>query len=145
MRSPKHYFDKRLDLFLHIVSEIGDNYGVATLLCVAASVLNSHHCFVFLLVLSMSVGLVCNLKSLYNEARPFFLVEHLNPRKCSLEHGDPSAHSLVAVAVYATFFFLLIKQYKIGVDKQRVIWTSYVLYCITLGFSRVYAGVHSYN
>eukprot|EP00347_Sterkiella_histriomuscorum_P011264 403373119 len=139
------YFNKNLELFLHIVTEVGDSYGVAFFIALGVTVFSREKAFVFLLGQAASSGLVCQLKSVYNEARPFFVVDNLHPKKCSLEHGDPSAHTMVFVTMHSTLVFLLSKQYEIHGSKKKLMWIVYKIFCGVLGFSRIYAGVHSYN
>lgn len=84
------------------------------------------------------------LKSINNEARPFFVAD-LKPYKCRLEHGNPSGHALIVVALYATFLDLFIRQYPKLRNSKIQIWFVYVLFIAFIGFGRIYNGVHTHN
>jgi membrane-associated phospholipid phosphatase len=84
------------------------------------------------------------LKSLNNEPRPFF-VSDLKPYKCRLEHGNPSGHTLIVVALYATLVEALIREYPSLRRNKIKVWSIYVLVAGFIGFGRIYNGVHTHN
>ena len=72
-------------------------------------------------------------------------MEDIKPFLCRLEHGDPSGHSVMVVAIYATLSQIYIREYRITGIKKKVIWGLFYAIVIAVGFSRIYNGVHTYN
>ena len=95
------YQSKTLDTISLIITELADKYFVTIAISIVCNTLSTHKTFILVLVASTSTGLVNLLKSVFQEPRPFFL-EDIKPFLCRLEHGDPSGHSVMVVAVYAT-------------------------------------------
>ena len=90
------------------MSEFGDKYAIAVIIGVSYNTLELPKSFIVNLSSLSSVALVCLLKSIYHEARPFFIAD-IKPYKCALEHGDPSGHSIIVAAVNYTFLKLAIR------------------------------------
>ena len=84
-----------------MVSELGDKYGISFLMSIAYNIMDLPKSFTIAITTAVGQGLICMLKSVNNEARPFFVAD-LRPYKCRLEHGNPSGHAII-VALYATF------------------------------------------
>lgn len=102
-----------LDLICGITSEFGDKYAIGMVLCLGFNVLDLPKSFIMTLATATSQSIVCLLKSINNEARPFFVAD-IKPYKCRLEHGNPSGHAMTIIALYATTLELVIRQYKLG-------------------------------
>jgi membrane-associated phospholipid phosphatase len=88
-------------------------------------------------------------KMAYSEPRPYFVDTEIMPHGCSAEYGNPSGHSLFA----AGFLFFLFLDVFESADKkfERTSW-QYVVGALTalaltisIGFARLYVGVHSMN
>jgi len=62
--------------------------------------------FIMTLTNNVVIAVLCLLKSLNHESRPFHVIK-LTPTKCDFEYGNPSGHSLGAASIYFIFLFLL--------------------------------------
>eukprot|EP00347_Sterkiella_histriomuscorum_P018248 403346231 len=140
----KNYPSINFDLFCQIVSELCDKYGIGVFLILSYHLLDLPKSFTISLCTAFGQGLICMLKSLNNEPRPFFVAD-LKPYKCRLEHGNPSGHALIMVALYATAVEQFIRQYPRLRANQGKVWTSYILLAAFIGFGRIYNGVHTHN
>ncbi|CDW75497.1 pap2 superfamily phosphatase [Stylonychia lemnae] len=139
----EEYYSRVLEIFFEFISILGDGAGVAIYLSFAACTLSRENFFICLMTQGIGCGLVTILKSANNEPRPYFLVENLNPRKCSLEHGDPSAHAFISTALLGSILNRLILQYHL--KHPRFLWSIYVAFVTLIGMSRIYNGYHTYN
>ncbi len=83
-------------------------------------------------------------KSINHEARPFF-VAAITPNKCRFEHGNPSGHAIISIAMYFTFIEMMCREHSIKGVKKGLLYVLGVIFAITMGFSRIYNGVHTYN
>lgn len=79
-----------------------------------------------------------------HEARPFF-VAPITPNKCRFEHGNPSGHAMISIAMYATLIEMFCREYGIGKKRKTSLYILEVIFAATMGFSRIYNGVHTYN
>jgi hypothetical protein len=91
-----------------------------------------------------SQALSCLLKSMYHEARPFF-VAAIKPNKCRFEHGNPSGHAFISVALHMTMWEIMCRQYKLGQNGRTFTFSILMMFISTMCFSRIYNGVHTYN
>eukprot|EP00347_Sterkiella_histriomuscorum_P011520 403372139 len=140
----KNYPSKNFDLFCQIVSELCDKYGISVVLFICYQLLDHPKSFTISVCTAFGQGLICMLKSLNNEPRPFFVAD-LKPYKCRLEHGNPSGHTLIVVALYACAVQQFIRQYSILRRNKTLVWTGYIVVAGFIGFGRIYNGVHTHN
>ncbi|CAD8119397.1 unnamed protein product [Paramecium sonneborni] len=99
-----------------------------------------------------SVASNCLLKNIYHQARPFFIVEDIEPYECNKEFGKPSGHAMTSQAM--CFLLPSILFPAIWKDQPNYKYPLYirflVIFLITFwtfmtGFSRVFMGVHSFG
>ena len=88
------------------MAELGDKFAVCITCGALYQLVDLPKAFTFSIALATSHGIVCILKSTYHEARPFFVAD-ITPTLCRFEHGNPSGHSLVAVACYVSIWDVL--------------------------------------
>ncbi|CAD8198543.1 unnamed protein product [Paramecium octaurelia] len=91
------------------------------------------------------------LKNIYHQARPFFIVEEIEPYECNKEFGKPSGHAMTSSAM--CFLLPSIMFPAIWTDQPNCKYPLYlrllVIFIITFwsfmtGFARVFMGVHSF-
>ncbi|CAD8091114.1 unnamed protein product [Paramecium primaurelia] len=92
------------------------------------------------------------LKNLYHQARPYFIVQEIEPYECNKEFGKPSGHAMSSSAM--CFLLPCILFPAIWKDQPNYKYPLYirviVIFIITFwtfmtGFSRVFMGVHSFG
>ncbi|CAD8197694.1 unnamed protein product [Paramecium pentaurelia] len=92
------------------------------------------------------------LKNIYHQARPFFIVEEIEPYECNKEFGKPSGHAMTSQAM--CFLLPSILFPAIWKDQSNCKYPLHlrllVIFIITFwtfmtGFSRVFMGVHSFG
>jgi membrane-associated phospholipid phosphatase len=91
-------------------------------------------------------------KMAYGEPRMFWWVEDIKPDECTAEFGNPSGHSLLAIAyplvLYLDIFETPERRHARGERMtygQIISLVCVFLYAILVGFSRLYLRVHSWN
>ncbi|CDW76272.1 pap2 superfamily phosphatase [Stylonychia lemnae] len=139
----EEYHSKHAENFFEVMSELGDGIGIALFLSFAACVLSTESIVICCMAQGIGCAIVILLKSIHCEPRPFFLIDNLYPRKCSLEHGDPSGHSFVSASLLLCITDRYIHQYKVQ-NKVRA-WSIPVVLILLIGSSRIYNGYHTYN
>ncbi|CAD8203126.1 unnamed protein product [Paramecium octaurelia] len=92
------------------------------------------------------------LKNFYHQARPFFIVQEIEPYECNKEFGKPSGHAMTSQAM--CFLLPSILFPAIWKDQPNCKYPLYLrvvfIFIITFwtfmtGFSRVFMGVHSFG
>lgn len=101
----ENYATRKLDLFFHVISHLGDKIGFIAANVVSYYFLDLEKAFTVSLVNYSSIALLSILKSVNHEARPFHVAD-VQPSKCTFEYGNPSGHALWTMSVYLTFFDL---------------------------------------
>ncbi|CDW87431.1 pap2 superfamily phosphatase [Stylonychia lemnae] len=137
------YYNRPLELFFHSISESCDKYGITLISCVSVSLFPMERAYMQIFIQASIIGANNILKSIFAQPRPFFLSSQIKPLKCTLEHGDPSAHTMFAMAYYFHFTLCVINSFKI--QRKAMVWSFYgVFFCLIVS-SRVYNGYHTYN
>jgi membrane-associated phospholipid phosphatase len=88
----------------------------------------------------------------YGEPRMFWWVSDIVPDECTAEFGNPSGHTLLAIA-YPLMLYLDIFESKEAREihgegmscKQAFTLILVFLYSFLVGFARLYVRVHSWN
>ena len=133
-----------VDKFFYYFSELADKYAVCGAIFLAYNILDLPKTFVCALSIVTAHGLSCILKSVNHEARPFFVADII-PNKCRFEHGNPSGHAYVSIALYMTMWDLVCRQYRVGSFLKMLSFSFLFVFLVVMGFSRIYGGVHTYN
>jgi hypothetical protein len=111
------YHHPTIDVICRIFTELGDKYAVTILIAILVNTMNFHKTLILIMVSASNSAISNTLKSILREPRPFFVTD-ISPFLCTIEHGDPSGHSVNAAAIYATVITLLIREYRIGYWKR---------------------------
>lgn len=95
------------------------------------------------------------LKMLYSEPRPFWENHDIKPDECKVTFGSPSGHTFLLVASLFIPFMQFYYEYGRRKDVGGVMCTAHIIKMgatcflamamITIAFSRVYLGMHSYG
>jgi membrane-associated phospholipid phosphatase len=126
------------------LSELGDKYIVGVIIFLAYHTLDHGKSFIVMLAAVLCLAFSCVLKSIYHEARPFFLGEFM-PNGCRFEYGNPSGHSQIATGLYLTYWEMLCREHKLRTGLKWLSLSALIALAIVLGVSRIYNGVHTYN
>lgn len=90
---------------------------------------------------------VCNIaKVIYGQARPFLLDGGEQIRQaCEKSYGNPSGHSFGTTTCYLGLCQLVIDYYKLKNPISAILYAVTAFIIVTVNFSRVVLGVHSFN
>ena len=146
LRKYYHGF-KKLDQFFNIIQWVGDKNSISMYLLVAYNFMDLPKSFTLAICTYSGVALLCFLKSVNNEPRPFHVSSDLIPSYCRLEYGNPSGHALLTTSMYLTFWKMMCLQYDL---KARGFLYNISLFLVLamiliVGFTRIYHGVHTLN
>lgn len=86
------YATRFYDQIAHVISELGDKYIVGIIIFIGYHTLDTGKSFIVMLAAVLCLAFSCVLKSIYHEARPFFIGD-FRPNGCRFEYGNPSGHS----------------------------------------------------
>ena len=141
-----HQF-KRLDQFFELIQWIGDKNAIPIYLHIAYHLMDLPKSFTLALCTYSGIALLCLLKSVNHEARPFHVTSDLHPEHCRLEFGNPSGHALLTTSMYLTFWKLMCFQmkYQYGTVKHFFSLLLVMAMIGLVGFTRIYHGVHTIN
>ena len=105
----------------------------------------------FLIFLIASTYIMCFLKLLYSDPRPFMSNKSIKLYECSIEYGNPSGHSFLNCFYYLTFPWLYDQNYMKFIENKKILYKkliflmSNIFWIGVIAYSRVYLGVHSLN
>ena len=107
----------------------------------------------YYLMLITSLLFLSNVSKLwYNDPRPFWVREDVQALACSTQYGNPSAHSMFSMAIATTLWLDVNECHRSREGSfMQPIWARAILglvcfvYTFTIGYSRVFLGVHSWN
>ena len=107
--------------------------------------------FYYVLMLGSIFFLMGITKVTYHQARPFWVSKEIEAVQCSTEFGNPSGHSMFSLGSTLTVW-LDLNQYVSQNESVLRAWyvrvillLGAILFGITIGYSRVILGVHSWN
>jgi membrane-associated phospholipid phosphatase len=88
------------------------------------------------------------MKNLHHDPRPYFSEREVKTYECSFEYGNPSGHSLFASGVFIYLFLDTFHNSSTSLIRYTkftyYLWlTITVFMIISMGFARIYLGVHS--
>ena len=153
---PRMQTKKRLFGFFTAITFLGEAH--IPLFAMFVIVFNTTHKLSALYIIA-SFGFICylntQLKSVYQEPRPFWVSEDIKPQQCRTDYGSPSGHCMTSGFFWITMY--LHKYYEVGAKREKVsvFCTAYIikmaltvgliLFILFLALSRVFLGEHSYN
>ena len=140
-----------MEVFCTIIS----NYSLVLIVVTSLHLINWHsdrlEMVSFLIASLLNVFLMCILKLIYSEPRPYMSNPLIRLSECSVEYGNPSGHSLICAFYFFTIIWLYDQNIAIILENGRLNYRRLGLIIITIlsillvAFSRVYLGVHSLN
>ena len=90
-------------------------------------------------------------KLTYHQERPFWASKDIEAVQCTTQYGNPSGHSMFSIGVALTMW-LDVNQYISENETVLKAWyyrmlllLGVIVYGLTIGYSRVILGVHSWN
>ena len=90
---------------------------------------------------------MCTLKLYFCGGRPFFLNPEVYPQECGLPgYGFPSGHTIAPAATYGTLLYCMVQKWaflKRSLCLQVLGFLAVLAFVSMVGFSRLFAGVHS--
>ena len=93
------------------ISELSDKYAYVVIVATTYHVFDVPNAFVITATIYTALGVLSIAKSVFHEARPFFVVE-LTPTSCWLEYGNPSGHSVTSSSLYLTVWHLMCRRFN---------------------------------
>jgi len=133
-----------MNIVFKAISELSDKYAYIVILCMAYHLFDTPDAFLLTAHIYTCLGVLSVIKSVYHEARPFFVVD-IVPTKCWLEYGNPSGHTLTSSSLYLTFWHLFFKKFKSSPFLKYTSLAFTLFVCFLIAFSRIYHGVHTFN
>jgi membrane-associated phospholipid phosphatase len=130
--------------FFAIISELSDKYAYIVYIGFSYQMMDVPNAFVVSLTIYTALGVLSILKSINNEARPFFITD-IVPTKCWLEYGNPSGHSITSISLYLTMWKLICRHYSVTNRTRYTALSFTLMMAFLIAFSRIYNGVHTYN
>ena len=161
-------FDSSLTFIADLQSTISDPgfeiwrlYSDSIALIIAAPILISMlkfreraRAFYYTLMLTSMLFVMNVGKLTYHQARPFWVSADIKAGSCSTQFGNPSGHSLFSMGA-AVFTWLDYNALARVHADDGTLWTKWytraalllvaVTYGLTIGYSRVVLGAHSWN
>lgn len=137
-----HQIDEpRVHDVMHAVTQLGTHLAIGTAAGVTAIALLKKHRTgeAWTVVLSTAGAMAINtlMKNIFQRQRPQELARRI---KLPNSHSFPSGHSLLSAATYPIVVHHLVQ--KSSIETQAVAHTVTGLVILSVGFSRVYFGVH---
>jgi membrane-associated phospholipid phosphatase len=133
--------EPRIHDVMHVVTQLGTHTAIgAAAGLTAIAMLRKHHTDdAWTVVLSTGGAMAINtiLKNIFQRQRPQELARRI---KLPNSHSFPSGHSLLSAATYPIVAHHLVQ--RSSLETQAVVHTLAGLTILSVGFSRVYFGVH---
>ena len=85
------------------------------------------------------------LKLIYKNPRPFFHEDWVKAYDCETGYGNPSGHSITAIALYFTLWKIFKLKYNLNPKLKKLVLSMMWLLIISVLVSRLALGVHSLN
>jgi membrane-associated phospholipid phosphatase len=127
--------------FMEAITQLGSHAAIGTAATVTALAMmrNGRRGDAWTVVISTGGAMAINtvLKNIFQRKRPQELARRIALPK---SHSFPSGHSLLSAATYPIVAHHLVQRQSVGV--QALVHTAATLTILTVGFSRIYFGVH---
>jgi membrane-associated phospholipid phosphatase len=127
--------------FMETITQLGSHVAIGTAAGVTALAMlrDGRRSDAWTVVVSTGGAMAINtiLKNIFQRQRPQELARRITLPK---SHSFPSGHSLLSAATYPIVAHHLVQRQSVGT--QAVVHTIAALTILTVGFSRVYFGVH---
>ena len=146
---------KKLYKFFHTITTMGNFYSFFLIYALCFNLM-PRPAAMYIICASTFVHYLNNeMKSIYNQERPYWVNQDIKSSACLTGLGNPSGHMMGNVFIYVSLY--LHRFYEVGVIRPRMsmFCNEYIirmgltavlaLYIIFMGFSRVFLGAHSYN
>jgi len=85
------------------------------------------------------------LKLILKNPRPFFHEDWVKVYDCETGYGNPSGHSITAIALYFTLWKIFKQRYNLNPKLRKLLLSIIFILIISVLFSRLALGVHSLN
>ena len=87
------------------------------------------------------------LKLAYAAPRPFWSSDDVQAFSCSVEYGNPSGHTMIAVGLPLLIALDVVADFKesLSCRNRNLIYVAAVALGVSVGYSRLFLGVHSLN
>ena len=82
-------------------------------------------------------------KVAYNDPRPYWLSDDVQAFRCSYAYGNPSGHTMIGVGFNLLIALDLMADYEIVGVKKAVIVLIELAFGASIGYSRMFLGVHT--
>jgi undecaprenyl-diphosphatase len=126
---------------MHAVTQLGSHWAIGTAAGVTAIMMlrrnRPHDAWTVLVSVGGAMAINTMLKNVFQRRRP---QEHARKIKLPKSHSFPSGHSLLSAATYPIVVHHLVERQSLPV--QAVVHTLTGMIIVSVGFSRVYFGVH---
>jgi membrane-associated phospholipid phosphatase len=127
--------------FMHAITQLGSHAAIGTAAGITALAMlrKGHRHDAWTVVVSTGGAMAINtiLKNIFQRQRPQELARRI---KLPRSHSFPSGHSLLSAATYPIVAHHLVQNRSVAT--QAVVHTIATLTILSVGFSRVYFGVH---
>ena len=107
--------------------------------------------FYYIMVVTVMVFIMNVFKLSYHDPRPFWVSSNIKAYGCSMQYGNPSGHSLNSMGIAMTVWLDYNHYAARGLVKySSTAWRIFFLFLallfgLSIGYSRVFMGVHSWN
>jgi hypothetical protein len=126
---------------LHAATQLGSHIAIGTAAGVTALLMlrrgRKHDAWTMVLSTGGAMAINTILKNIFRRQRPIEMARRI---KLPKSHSFPSGHSLLSAATYPIVVHHLVERHSLPV--QAVAHTAVGMIILSVGFSRVYFGVH---
>lgn len=133
--------DPRVTGVMHLITQLGSHGAIGAAAGLTAIAMwrrgRKHDAWTIAISTGGAMAINTILKNVFQRRRPQELARRI---KLPDSHSFPSGHSLLAAATYPIVAHALVERHSIGV--QAVVHSITGLVILSVGFSRVYFGVH---
>jgi undecaprenyl-diphosphatase len=133
--------DPTVTRILHLITQLGSHAAIGTAAGLTALAMwkrgRKHDAWTVIISTGGAMAINTILKNIFRRRRPQEMARRI---KLPNSHSFPSGHSLLAAATYPIVAHALVERHSLGL--QAVVHSVAGLVILSVGFSRVYFGVH---
>jgi hypothetical protein len=141
MKAVHHIEDPALTTVLHGATQLGSHLAIGTAAGLTALMMlrqgRKHDAWTVVVSTGGAMAINTILKNVFQRQRPIEMARRI---KLPASHSFPSGHSLLSAATYPIVVHHLVEDHSLPV--QAVAHTVVGMIILSVGFSRVYFGVH---
>jgi undecaprenyl-diphosphatase len=141
MRAVHTIDDPQVDRVMNAITQLGSHVAIGTAAGITALAMlrtgRKHDAWTVVISTGGAMAINTLLKNIFQRRRPIEMARRI---KLPKSHSFPSGHSLLCAATYPIVAHHFVQDHSLGV--QAAVHTTVGLVILSVGFSRVYFGVH---